>query len=787
MKHLLLSTGMLAAAITLTAANQGEVVKLSDNIRVNQITNHVDKSAIRQLAPGVSLSTHHGGKHLHMAGREKANILIPNKLRKAPKAGAPEGYVLYESFEGWDGADINWTPDGWSVEMKGEVEKDESWKPSGQENYYPAVADGEYYFMINYGSDTQDEWLISPFVEVPEGMDLSYWLYLEPAYLYIIDSDHIDWDAYEFISKEVAATLQIWAQAEGEDWVLLRDYAEDYKDFTLGELASIYPAGLEKNEVPLDAFYGKNTRVAFRYVGYDGNFMFIDAIGIGYPALDDVAYSSPADTQFWGLISSPDMEALATPIAIFPVGQEIIWDNADVMSDVSYTWIYGNPDHYEGTLTSDDPYELAVTYHPDYSSEERTVLNLYDAPVLRAEAAHAAPTEFQGGYPLLQAGGRPNITAADGTEILPTMFPFNLQQLGLGITRVMDDRIGDMSIPVFGYNVNSDAYWLSYSFGGDASDAAPSDYSHLMAICNLIFPTNDAALVVNGLNIYGFGLISPDAELKAGIYGIGADYSTAYEDLTPIATATIKSSDIICQDPDYKSYMYLPFKFDEPAVVQATEEFPAYFVMFEGFNSDKVEYFAPLQSQQPHPDYVCLGYIVNHIDLSAQTGREAYYSTKPMCYIEDGEYIDLYGAFAFGLDAEYPWLTTDCDEIEFTTDAKEIEVSLGSYYDGSALTVDAPEGVTATVAGRYDKCVLSVALDDAAFDEGTVIVKGPGVEVEIPVKNSMSTSLQSIHATGAAIEAVYDLSGRRIIASEATPGIYMVKYTDGTTRKIVKR
>ncbi len=785
MKHLLLSTGLLASAIALSAANQGEVVKYSDNIRVNQITNHVDKSAIRQLAPGVKISAQHGGKHLHVAGHESANTLAPNQLRKAPKATAPEGYVLYESFEGWDGADINWTPDGWSVEMKGNVEKDESWKPSGQESFYPAAADGEYYFMINYGSDTQDEWLISPFVEVPEGMDLSYWLYLEPSYLYVIDSDHIDWNAYEFISKEVAATLQIWAQAEGGDWVLLRDYAEDYKDLSLAELSMIYPTGLEKNEVSLADFYGKNTRVAFRYVGFDGNFMFIDAIGIGYPALEDVSYYNPTDTQFWGLIDSPYIEALATPVAIYPVEQEITWDNYDVMPGVSYTWIYGDPDGSGNMLTSDDPYELTVTYHPDYSSEERTVLNLYEAPVLRAEAEHAVPTEFQGGYQLLQAGGRPNTTLTDGTVIEPTVFPFNLQQLGLGTIRVMDDNIGDMSIPVFGYNTNSDAYWLSYSFGGDASDAAPSDYSHLIATCNLILPTNDAAMVVKGLNVYGFGLISPDAELKAGIYGIGSDFSTAYESLTPIATATIKGSDIISQDPDFRSYMYLPFKFEEPAVIQATEEFPAYFVMFEGFHSDKVEYFAPLQNQLPHPDYLCLGYIINHIDLSAQTGRDAYYSTKPMCYIKDGEYIDCYGAFAFGLDAEYPWLTTDCEGIEFTNDTKTVDVALGSYYDGSALTVVAPEGVTATVSGRYDKCVLSVAMDDAAFTEGTIVVKGAGVEVTIPVKDSVSTSLKDINAANAGIEALYDLSGRRIVASEATPGIYMVKYTDGTTRKLL--
>ncbi len=47
----------------------------------------------------------------------------------------------------------------------------------------------------------------------------------------------------------------------------------------------------------------------------------------------------------------------------------------------------------------------------------------------------------------------------------------------------------------------------------------------------------------------------------------------------------------------------------------------------------------------------------------SHTGRPDYWNLKPMVYKENGEYVDLNrGAFAIGLDAEYPWLTTASEE-----------------------------------------------------------------------------------------------------------------------------
>lgn len=783
MKHYLLTAGVLSAAFGLCSAQQLPALQQAraiDNLHVRNVSNSGKISTSIRLAPGITLTKNHGIKKIHTdIPKENTHLNLPT--RKSTKAGLPEGYVLYESFEDWDGADYEWTPEGWSVEMNGDVDRNESWGPGAIAPGIPGPAEGDFYYGINFSTGQQDEWLISPYVTVGEGMNLSYWLYLDPIFLFNLDN--VDWNTMSFIGEpEVSANLQIWAQSENEEWTLLRDYFEEYKEYSIEELFNLTPSALEQHTVSLDGFYNKTTRVAFRYVGTDGNTMFIDAIGIGYPALEDISYMSPFETLYWGFTCDWTLTGLSAAIAQYPVYAPLTWTNMSYVDDAEFSWTYCDPVTGE-YLESYDPDELTVTYVPDYRSEAAMRNNFFYPPTLNATAPNSTPGSYTAPYLYFQAGGKPERTLNDGTELECSLLPFNYHELGIGITTVDDATIGDMAIPVFGYNSNTDAYWLNYSLNGEPKKEG--DYSHLIGIGNLFMPSAYAPIVINGVNVYGFGLIGKDAELKATIYGINADMSTDFSTFSVIATTTLKGSDIIAQYSDSKGYLCLPFHFDEPAVIKSTEEHPAYFIMLEGFNSDKVEYFAPLQSSIPDPDYICWGYILNHIDLSNHIDRPAYYSLKPLVYMENDEYVDPYSAFAMGLDAEYPWLTTDCEEIKLSDDGSAETVALGSYYDGSQLTVEAPEGIIATVAGRYNKCELTVRLaEPGTAVSGNIVVKGPGVEVTIPV-DPIAIGVAGIDADKNDIEGIYNLSGYRIEASEPDAGIYIIRYTDGTTRKLI--
>lgn len=695
------------------------------------------------------------------------------------KAASKEGYVLYENFSDWDGTDPFWVPEGWTVDHKGECDRGQSWIPSGPIIGVPDPVDGRFYYSIDYSSESQDEWFISPEVEPLEGMQLTYWMMLDPFWFY--STDNIDWDTYEYIGdKQIVYTLQILVQEEGGEWEVLRDYAEEYKDWSCFDLMMISsPTTLEKQSVSLAAYADKKIKVAFRYVGSDGNLFVIDAIGIGYPALEDVSYMNPLNTLYWGLSHDVDMSYLTSDYVLYPVYAPLTWSNYSG-EDATYSWQYCDPATGD-FVTSDDQWELNVTYAPDYSTAASKKNNLFYPPTLSATAEHTAPGSYTAPYKYFQAGGRAEITTPQG-ELDLSLLPFGINEQGLTRITVMDDDLGAMSIPVFGHDQFSDAYWLNYTLNG--YEALEGNYSHLIGIANIFYASEDAPLVVNGMDVYGWGRIADDAELTATIYALDG-YSSIYEDFTVVARATIKGSDIVKEAPDgSKCYLYLPFKFDEPAVIKADEAHPVYAFMLEGFNSDKVEYFAPLQSENGGDLGLTFGYILNEIDLSGHVEIEPYYSFKSMSYKEYGEFVDPEGAFAIGIDGEYPWLTTEVESLEITSANPVATAALGSYYDGSRLTVEAPEGLTATVEGRYDECVLTVVRDENGDSdiEGDIIVKGPGVEVVIPVKAAAGAGVSQI-VSGAAVDAVYDLAGRKVEGISGS-GMYIVRYTDGNVRKV---
>ncbi|MDE6831663.1 MAG: choice-of-anchor J domain-containing protein, partial [Muribaculaceae bacterium] len=636
----------------------------------------------------------------------------------------------------------------------------------------------------------QDEWLITPTIEVEDGMNLSYYLFYQPFYLFSVDN--VDWDTMEYEGDKVqVCNFQAYIRLEGhEEWTLLQDIADKYKDATALELLTEAHTELEKQTINIEEYAGKKVQFAFRYTTTDdGDSMFLDAVRVGVPTLENVSYELPFSTFYWGM--DENFTGMSVDVAQVPVFQPITFMNMSD-DDATFTWHYTDP-QTGLEATSDDQYELELTYEPDYSSADRIENNLYTAPTLSATAPGKASAEYKLDI-FIKAGGKSSLTE-DGASYDLSIFPFALNKSPLGKITVFDDEIGDMAIPVFGHNANTNQYWLNYTANGDDDPNLADCYNHLEGIANLYMPELGSTLVVNGIKVFGYGHLAADAEVKFTIYALkglfdeDGDFmgvSNAYEDLKPIATATAKGSDVIyyMSEDDQKDDLCIPFTFDAPAVLTTTEEYPAFFFMLEGFNSDKVEYFAPYQTVG-NDETFSLSYMLSHVDFEVATGRPAYYNIKPIVYKEYGDYVDPISTFAFGLDAVFPWLTTETNEITLTAENASAEVALGSYYDGSELTVTAPAGIEATVAGRYDKCVLTVTRT-GNFDkeiEGTVTVSGPGVEVEIEVFADQTSGIDEITNGSAEATDSYDIFGRRV--ENPCTGVYIVKYNEGTVSKKV--
>ncbi|MDE6497602.1 MAG: choice-of-anchor J domain-containing protein, partial [Muribaculaceae bacterium] len=616
MKRLLLS-GLVSAAIVGASAFTAPLTltkqNAADAVTPTALKNHGASTVTKRIAPGVALSVQNGMKKLHTL---KAPFSIKKPSRVVAKAPLPDGMVFFESFEDWPEDDLYWIPDGWELFHRGECSEDESWTPCGVMPMFPQPADGNSMFGINYSMDYQDEWLVTPQIKIENDFQLTFWCYLEPFFIFSLEN--LDFDAWEYIGdKIVAATLQIWAQPAGEEWTMVHDYADDYIDMTADELYDLTPKGLEKKSLSLAQFAGKDIKLAFRLVGSDGNTVLLDAVGVGYPSLDDVSYLEPFETLYYGFEPKWQMPAMTADIAQYGVYAPITWLNYSDNEDATYSWSYTDPLTYE-TVTDDGEdvqEELTLMYYPDYSSAATLRNNLCYPPVLNATAPNAAPTEFKSPASFMQMGGTCEFVFSDGSTFNGAYLPYGVNTYGTTMITVFDDAIGDPSIPVFGYNNHTDQYWLNYSLNGQTP--VGSEYSHLEGIANLFWPSA-SPVVVNGLTLAAYGKVADDAEFKATILALNADLERDLSTMTTIATATIKGSDLSRQYADSNGYMALDFTFDEPVTLAATEEHPAYFFLIEGFNSDKVEYFAPMQSKEPLPNYLCWGYTLFHIDMEAQ-------------------------------------------------------------------------------------------------------------------------------------------------------------------------
>ncbi len=777
MKHYLLPLFLSAATLSAVAAPNADdfsVVSAAQSVKVSHIKANKPQVS-KKLAKGVSLSANTRLKHID--NRLGSKVMKQATRKAAVSKVAPADAALYESFEGWDGTTALWLPDGWTRQNAVE-DATYTWLVGKAEPTYGLFpTDGDNMVFINFGT-AQDEWLISPLVETKEGMVFSFEGYFDP--LFIFSLDNVDWDNLEFIGEPVvAATLQVMVKAEGdEEWTMLHDFADDYKGKSIEELYTLTPMGLEHKSVSLDEFAGRKIQVALRYVGSDGNLMCFDELTVGYPQLDGVSFSEPFDIQYWGFERGTDLNTLNAGIAQVPVFSPLTWINGTYIEGAEYSWKYCDPVTAE-MVDGGSGDELTVTYVPDYKSDDSKRNNWFYPPVLSASAPYSSPATVTSPYNFLQAGGKSERILNDGSLLEMSLMPFLFSTQGLSIATVDYEKLGDATLPIFGHNANTDKYWLDYTMNGE--EPGPNDDVQLDGILNFIYPSQDAAMVVNGADVFAKGVVADDAEFTLRIFALDETYVFDPDTQTPVATATCLGKDILREEGSngINSLICVPFNFDTPVALKAQDNALAYVAYLTGFNSDKVEYFAPLQSYYPHPDYLCHGWITKRMRVDREDYR---FSVTSMADYEN-DLGEMYGAFAIGLHAEHPWLTTETSNILLPADGTPVNVSLGSYYDGSKLTVKAPTGVEASVAGRYDECVLTLRKDDTdVVPSGNVKVSGPGVELSIPL--SATTGISDITTAGdAEVAGIYDLTGRKVSDSTAT-GIYIMKYADGTAKKV---
>lgn len=545
------------------------------------------------------------------------NSIKPLSLNRPSFAAAALG-SLNEDFGSWDGETHNWIPEGWS-----EINSDDptvleninsyTWHVEKGGGFMPQPTSGNLcgiYYALNldtYMGVPQDEWLITPAITVEEGQQLQVSLSYTPFFMF--NTNLIDWDTYEFTSIECAASVKLMVREAGtEEWTLVEDYFDAWKDYSVLELFDDgLDSGWRKYTYDLEEYAGKDIELAFRYNGCDGENWGIDYVVCDQPR-PEAAYLRPQGAFYWGFSNEYSrISGDGKQLIILPGETEITWSNVSNEEATVFEWTYFDPETDE-IMTSDD-YDLTLTYPMLPESD-----NWYNIPELAAYAsAGATPSTFALNLYCLQAGGTTTYTFSNGNTGVYTASNCDYDN---GMTSVSFGQ----DTPLFGISAGTDAGWTSL-LGQNAELTAVGNYFEKPAV----------PYQLNGISVFAGGSFDADAQISLTVYEVIGGYLA-----DPIAIATCTGADIIATDG---TFLCLPFTFDEITVDQAL------LVMMDVQNATGFTTLTPWHTYYPAAQNETNGYFMVEVN-----GQEQLHGLN---YIQNDN-GPLYCSFYFNLNMSYP-------------------------------------------------------------------------------------------------------------------------------------
>jgi len=684
--------------------------------------------------------------------------------RLAPDANSAS---LFESFE--TGGDRNFI-NGWTTQSTNELD----WYV-GMPGYSSVEApDGYYAAFATCFTPHEASWLISPEFTPGEGEQLMFDLYFDVRSLYVWsttgDNKNIDEEDGLILKRENAENMKICISVDGGEWVELKNLWDDYGSLGYWTIMDEYSNPEFRHFIiPMDEYVGKNVKLGFchQYLNEDyGYGMFLDAVRVSLPPVE-TSYMLPMGMLFWGMTNN--MEPMYNT-AIVPYNTPIDWFNTTYAEDLSYNWEYMNI-LTEQTFTSTEV-DLSATYVPDYTENPEATHTIYSFPTLTAtNAAGTSGTyTYADGMGTIFAGSHPELPAREG----------GMMNFGMTTFDPADDLQvynADYSTPAFGYSPMTRDWWTNHYFEGEHQEG---DLAEITSNINFFY-TNGAPIVIEGVRVVSLVECEPDAEFKLEIVTLDEEFVPS----EVVATATLKGSELLPVDEAYSPFpetYILPFKFETPVVVDGCN----FYVNVSGFNSDKVTYYAPMQSYEPKE--LCYSFATLHIK-SERLATEG--DSMIPAALEDN-----YVSYIMMLDASYPYLVCKDNEFESTDEVTSKTFALESSYPAEELEIkDAngtlPEWIEIEKSGRYGNTKIKVTVvGGEEGDMANLTVSAPGVSQQLVVKHGGTTGMSSIETSGEAECRLYfDLSGRQLV-SEPETGVYIVKtvFDDGSTsvEKVVK-
>jgi len=335
--------------------------------------------------------------------------------------------TFHEGLESYDGVAQNWLPTNWTELNKITGTKyvvgdsiNPTWAVSASNEYTsPSVGNSMAWVdWDNPDARAQDVWLVSPAFTPKSGDIVSFDYFYNPYWMYIDNAASTTTDVFNFTKPN--ATMQLYVSTDnGTNWVKLWDAIDDAAQFDATTLGDWYYSYGSWNTIlkALDAYTGKSIKIAFRYVGTDGDSMGIDEVSVRQLA-PTALYGRPQGYFYAGLTT--DFMSSNSDYMFGPAYETATWDNYSNLESKSFLWTFADPANSAASVTSAEIHPK-ITY-PDGE---------FKVPTLKATAGiyDSIYTWGAANNPKIANGGSTGSLGAGNYDLNQAYYDFPVQNL----------------------------------------------------------------------------------------------------------------------------------------------------------------------------------------------------------------------------------------------------------------------------------------------------------------------------------------------------------------------
>jgi hypothetical protein len=704
------------------------------------------------------------------------NAITANNSTPIQRAVAGKAPSFTESFESYNGTDLNWIPTTWTEKNKtGNVFVNDgtanpTWYITGSGNAYPS--NGKYMAWVNYadGKD-QDEWLISSSFTVGAGEELLYFdAHYSSYFMYLDFNAFIQTGQITFDFTKPTATMQAYVSTNnGQSWEMVWDAHEDAAKYNVNNINDFKVGKWHSVKKSFIKYAGKSIKIAFRYVGRDGDSMGLDNIDVRGMS-PDAFYVRPKGYFYLGY--TQDFLRSAVDFTYGPAYENATWINKSGAEAESFNWTFPDPiiDNKTFSTSEKDP---QVNY-PD---------GFFKMPLLKAsvglnDSTYIWGSSQKGSYFL--TGGQTD---------------FGWGKIGVGNY----DRTKGLVPYKFGDN--------DYVFGTDSTN-------RLFSVANYFAKPIKKYVLENIWINFGTFIAPPETEFKMIVHKYKTNNIGLMVFGDTIATSTALAQDVKNPVTGFYSLNFQGFtKFDPKIGLDVTKDYleieDAILIEFTGFSNNKE---------------ITLSVFSQTLNTSGDESNAyvIYKLNNSRALISSLQYIRSYTSLLINLGATYSYLHVDNSTVHLSNTSSNTIVVKSNYTPDSWWLNDAlPNWLSAQYNYDAKKDVKSVtftaqALPDGVESRDAVVKLGTyGSDLVLNIKQDRITGITDINSSDIRVQSqnnsfnlsysnefqsvtIMNVSGQQIgsynlpytgnftiPSSKLSKGIYIFKF-NGKTSKTIK-